>query len=86
MISTDSGDTAAAYVRPLNVCSGLRPDVFARLFVVLAVELAITLLEPGQNHLRRFDEAFARLVHRHTKPFELDAPRAAAHAENQAPF
>src|SRR5205823_7631136 len=56
------------------------------IFQVLAVVLAVTALEPLDDHVGVFDEALARLGHVEAERLELDARRATPDAEDQAPF
>ena len=58
------------------------PQVARCLLVVRAVVLHAALLEPLEHEARALDEPSARLVHRHAEAAELDAPEAAADAED----
>ena len=84
MISTDSGDTAAAYVRSRKLLNGRGRIVAPRLLHVHAVELGDAGLERAEQHLRRLDEDLAALVHVDAEAFELDATEAAAEPEHDA--
>src|SRR5881409_1418840 len=59
------------------------PDGRAWLLHERAVVLAVAVLESLQQHLRGFDEALARFLHRHAEAVELHLAGTAAEAEDQ---
>src|SRR5438876_3637685 len=59
------------------------PDGRAWLLHERAVVLAVAVLESLQQHLRGFDEAQARFLHRHAEAVELHLAGTAAEAEDQ---
>src|SRR5207249_1127398 len=63
-----------------------RADRRARLADERAVVFAVARLQAAQQHLRRFHEALAGLVHREPEAVELDAAGATTQAQDQAPI
>src|SRR5256885_13120451 len=81
MIGSESGETAAGAAAERLERRG--PDGRAWLLHERAVVLAVAVLESLQQHLRGFDEALARFLHRHAEAVELHLAGTAAEAEDQ---